>query len=354
MSIAAIIVNYHTASFLPPLLQELFESPHIERAVVVDNSGELSTSSVLEHFDRLEILPASDNKGFGAAVNQALRKTTDEDWVLVLNPDMRLTEGSMDCLLEGARQTQTPLVGPRFFWDDHRVFRLPPATGSSLWLELAKQCADRFPLDADLFSFYWTLRHDRFWEADAPFFEPFLSGACLLLENRWIRSLGEDLFDERFFLYFEDSDLCVRSLKGGVRPLCIPSASVIHYYNQSPSPGPGKAHHMEEAQQAFLRKFYGAVSVGVPGSRSPNSRTIDLGEFTTVPVFELDRGTVVEEAYFEVAVSPYFVPFAQAVFSGPHFQFPEDVWSRLSPGPYYSRVRDRLRGSLVVWEWKKA
>lgn len=353
MSVTAITVNFHTADHVIPLITRLSQDPVVEQIIVVDNSGELEGRLSPLRSPDLLLIKNLKNRGFGAAVNQAVEKAACQ-WLLVINPDVRLEPESLVQLLDAGNQYSVPIVGPRFYWDDQMVFRLPPATGGCLWFELATQCSSKFELDAELFSFFWTIRHQRFWGADKPFIEPFLSGACLLVERQWVHSLGENLFDERFFLYFEDSDLCMRALKCGVRSLCVPAANVIHYYDQSPQPELGKMSYMRQAHAAYFRKYYGEMSLAIPGSPFSGPKLTDLGQLCEAPVFEVGQSFFGGEAFFEIAVNPYFVPFAQMTVSVPRFHFPKDVWSRLSPGIYYSRVRDPLKGNLAVWQWQKA
>jgi hypothetical protein len=235
------------------------------------------------------------------------------------------------------------------------LFRLPPSTGSCLWLDVANKIAQSFALDAELFSFYWTLRHERFWEATEPFFEPFLSGGGLLIRRNWIEPVGAQLFDERFFLYFEDTDLCVRALKNGVRPLCVPRAYAIHYYDQSPSPSGTKADFMAQAQRLFMGKYYQQdVRLSFPEVQTYRpSMMIDLGDVQSVPRFEVTNASIPDDSFFEIAVSPHFVPFAQTDMRAESFEIPGDIWNRLSKGQYYSRVRSRLLGTLKAWTWRK-
>jgi hypothetical protein len=96
------------------------------------------------------------------------------------------------------------------------------------------------------------------------------------------------------------------------------------------------------------------MPLAVPGSPVSNTTLTDLGQLREAPFFEVAHNAFSGEAFFEIAVNPYFVPFAQVTLSVPHFQFPRDVWSRLSPGCYYSRVRDPVKGNLVAWQWEKA
>jgi GT2 family glycosyltransferase len=352
MNVTAIIVNYYSSSFLQVLIESLLREECVDQILVIDNSEELSRTAALCPERSVEVVVNERNRGFGAAVNQGVKRAEGE-WILVLNPDMKLEEGCLRLMLNAAREYSSPLIGPRSYWDDHHVFRLPPAVGACLWLDTACMAASSFKIDAELYSFYWTLRHERFWDETRPFFEPFLSGGCLLIQKEWIDSLGGGPFDERFFLYYEDTDLCVRALQRNVRPICVPRATVIHYYDQSPSTGDGKQHYMMEAHVKFLRKYYGEICQPALNAAATVEGMRDMAEIVSSPTLEVDEKFIRPDNFFELGLNPYFVPFAQAKAGGAVFEFPADIWRRLSPGRYYARIRNRAMGTLVSWTWQK-
>ena len=348
MSISAIIVNYHTAELLPPLLADLKDCREISEILVVDNSRELSDTK--RFFSDIRIIVNEHNNGFGAAVNQGAEVAIGE-WLLIVNPDIRLEKGCVENLLDVAQCCNSPIVGPRFYWDEDHRFRIPPATGGSLWLEFAAKSAGNYRLDAELFMFYWIMRHERFWEAHEPFFEPFLSGACLLINKAWS---GNKIFDERFFLYFEDTDLCVRALSDNLRPVCVPSAVAVHYYNQSPNPEKGKFCLMEESSNAFMNKIYGSVSFPAFEGKDFMPEITDLGLITEAYGFDKKNILKDDKYYFEVGVNPLLVPFVQTEIREDVFYFPKQIWNRIAPGQYFCRMRGSLSGIQKVWTWKKS
>jgi GT2 family glycosyltransferase len=351
MKVTAIIVNYYTSAILPPLLDNLFDDPLVVKAIVVDNSGEMN-SDIVAGYPRAEVIQNPLNRGFGAAVNQAVAHSTGE-WLLVMNPDVRLCNGCLTELVSAGEKYGCPLLGPRFYWDENFQFRLPPATGDCLWIDAANDAAEKFSLDGELFSFYWILRHQRFWEAKEAFFEPFLTGACMLLRSEWIESLDHKVFDERFFLYFEDTDLCARAIKNGIRPLCVPQAVAIHYWDQSPSPDNSKSSLMARAHEHFVNKYYGEIRFSHLKSIGCKSLVFDFGEAKRPPVFLSNTAVNDEPLYFELGVNPYFVPFAQTSLNTNHFEFPPEIWSKLGRGTYYGRIRGPVSGALGIWKWRK-
>ena len=195
MKISAVIVNYFTKDLLPELIGQLQEEDLVREIIVVDNSRELEGSlGFVKDLSKLKLITQPENIGFGAAVNQAAHRA-ESRWLLAVNPDIRFLPGCIENLTAAAQEYGSPLAGPRFYWDDDKLFKLPPATGQSWWWYTANRAAVCSRLDAELFSFYWCLRHDRFWQAVEPFYEPFLSGACLLIDLDWLFRCKQPVFD---------------------------------------------------------------------------------------------------------------------------------------------------------------
>lgn len=151
MSISAIVVVYRTRDLLHRLLDELFHEPRVSQILVLDNSGE-EKGSTSSRDSRPLYLTNRKNIGFAAAVNQAAALANSK-WVAVINSDVRLIGRCLGELFDAAQAHDAPAVGPRFYCDDAKTFRLPPATGfcrSDYWLgRLARQHA----IDARLYQF---------------------------------------------------------------------------------------------------------------------------------------------------------------------------------------------------------
>ncbi len=333
--ISAVVVNYHTENLIEELLPLLEQEDSIKEIFVVDNSGTFpSTKDVC-------LLKPKKNLGFGPAVNLAAQKSRFP-YLLVINPDVRPLPGSIEALLEAAQKLKAVLVGPRFFWDEEKIFRLPPAEGLTLFWVLARKLAALSSLDREVFSFYWRLRHEHFWQAKEPFWEPFLSGACLLIRK-------EDLpepFDTRFFLYYEDTDLAVRTWGKG-RIFCVPQAEMIHFWNQSPEPTEGKATLMRVSERLFLKKYYpekwlsaeeifeAASPKGPQETASFQGQRACLEGGGKKPPYIRWKGI---HGFLELALNPWFIPFAQAKIENGSFSFPANVWERMPPGRYFVRI----------------
>ncbi len=357
MSITAIVVNYYAASLLKGVLSDILGHPAVDKVYIVDNSGEVD-SSAMEN-SRVKIIKPGKNIGFGAGVNLAAEKIKTR-FILIVNPDVRLCHGCIDNLLKTALDNNAVLTGPRFFWDDKKQFRLPPSQGASSWMDFALASSHVNRLDAEHLSFYWQLRHQRFWEMHEPFIEFFLSGACVLVDRKWAFQNNNSIFDKRFFLYFEDNDISVRAMFDNCPPLCVPAAQAVHYYAQSPEPKKGKGSLMEASHRKFKNKYYDGMTFSFKNSKIFDFDIEDMGQLSSNRGFNLKGLNPGGRSYFEIGVNSVFVPFVQADvactlghFNEKMFTISEDVWERLSKGIYFSRIRDSIKGTLKIWKWQK-
>jgi len=351
VGVVAIVVNFFTEDFLFGLLKILSAEPAIDRIVIANNGSTSALSLLTAEFSKTEILNFEENIGFGAAVNRAAQEFPAE-YFLVVNPDTLPDAGFAGQLLLAARQHNALIAGPRFFWDDRKTFRLPPALGYSWKIAGDMQLLQTSGTDAKLVSHDWVLRHDRFWQQEEPFSEPFLSGACMLIRNDKDFFADGKIFDERFFLYYEDTDLCLRAFAQNKTMIVVPHSEVVHYWDQSPSDQKGKL--MEESRNKFLLKHYGQIpEISLPAQASASTPDItDLGTVTENTIFTFDNKNISSELFFEFGLNVHFVPFAQALMTGNSFQITQPVLSRLKPGEYYSRIRSKNQ-TLKIWKWRK-
>lgn len=374
MSVGVIIVNYFTEDLIRPLLSRLEKFYMIGEVVIFNNGSHRPVTSDHAH---VRIMGDGCNLGFAAAVNRAYC-TLDAEYILLLNPDVSLDVIAVERLLQAARLFRCPIVGPRYYWDEQRVFRLSPATGASRWLGVG--AASPNSLDGQLRSYFWAKYHDQYWLEQKPFRIPFLPGACVLLEGQWLRQRGK-VFDERYFMYYEDTDLCLEAHLSGWFPMCVPGAEVVHYWDQSPQPQGGKARLLLESERAFLQKF--GLTVPDPVGSLPSLPAVnfappmEMGDHEDpirLPIRRCPKGT-----RFEVGAEAGFVPFAQAqlggqgwrAFSGNQppwtyirqvggyhnktgdFSFPRKVWTRLQEGRYFARLRLPDGSITDRWTWRR-
>jgi len=255
--VAVVTVSYGSDDVLGPFLSSLTGSSALPlRVVVADNkpAGDPHVIAALAREAGAYYLPLESNRGYGHAINEAVRGLPAEiDWVVISNPDVTVGSGSIDILLTTAHDdANIAAVGPQILSSDGEVYpsaRTIPSLRSGVGHALF---ADLWPKNP------WTRAYRRetgshLMTRDAGW----LSGAFLMVR----RSVMDELngFDESYFMYFEDVDLGYRIGKLGLRNVYVPGAVVIHTGAHSTRGGESarmiRAHH--DSAQRFLFKKYG-------------------------------------------------------------------------------------------------
>jgi GT2 family glycosyltransferase len=353
MKINTIIVNYFTADFLPPLMDVLQQENEISKIIIADNGDHADLVSLTANYQKAVLIQNAKNIGFAAAVNKA-SQSEYADYYLLINPDTLPEKGFMKALLNPAIEKDALITGPRFFWDRDKIFRLPPALGYSWTIRAGFQAAAQSRAEAALLNNNWIFRHERFWEKTEPFSETFISGGCLLVKNDEAFFRNGELFDERFFLYYEDTDLCLRAITNNKLVLVAPNAHVVHFWDRSPSVN--KNAYLADSEKLFLEKYFGKsteqhhISNQDGGSKM---NIVDMGAHDTPPVFQSQTKNSQEKYYIEIGLNPLFIPFAQAIAEGECFHFPQSIMDGLKPGTYYTRQRTLANKILKIWKWSK-
>jgi GT2 family glycosyltransferase len=223
LTVDVIVVNHQTRDLLRACLCSLRHAGRRLRVIVVDNaSSDGSAEMVREEFPEAGVLRLGRNIGFARANNAAYDLVT-ADAVLLLNSDAELTAGALEALA-GALESEPDVAaaGPVLVGADGRVQfeggrRDPSILGelgniSHLNTRLPRSVLGRYLMND------WDHRSSRDVEV--------LCGACMLVRRA---ALGERLFDEDFFMYGEDVELCQRLRDGGWRLRYVGEARVTHH-----------------------------------------------------------------------------------------------------------------------------
>ena len=232
--LAIVFVNWNGAAFLCRAVESIVAfPPTVEyEVVVIDNASTDDSISLLRsntaakkliENNQLRIIENTENRGFGAANNQAFA-ATNTPFVLLLNPDAEITEGTIDRLIKTVQaNSRVAAAGPKILNRDGSVqisvWRNPPAAWdivlSSLKLYLLLPRSVRGEL---LLGGHWDHNRERS--------VPMLAGAAILVRRDVIETVGG--FDERYHMYGEDHDWCLRITRAGWLLMFEPEAVVIH------------------------------------------------------------------------------------------------------------------------------
>ena len=251
VELSIIVVSYNTRELLAACLRSL--GPTVSRTahetIVVDNaSRDGSVEMVGREFPGALLIANTSNVGFARAANQGVRAAHGE-FLALLNSDAEASPGSLDALVACLKSQRTvAAVGPRTLLPGGRVsnscFRFPSLVRPYLNIQMLRLITrDYFSLSYPAASAVLARGGEVDW----------LSGACLVLRRKALDQVG--LLDERFFMYFEDTDLCRRLHRGGWSVWYFPGTQVLHRVGQS-SGGEGDRERLRlELRRSSLHYF---------------------------------------------------------------------------------------------------
>jgi N-acetylglucosaminyl-diphospho-decaprenol L-rhamnosyltransferase len=241
----AIIVNWNGAAFLDRLLSQL-ETADLHQIIVVDNASSDGSAETAEKKSAIKTIRNPVNRGFGSAANQALQIST-APYALLLNVDIEITQEAIE-LMENYMEShpEAAIVAPQLLFADGKLQpscrKFPTTSGLFLYLSYL----DR------IFPSSYRLKpeaHHQLMEVDQPM------GAALLMRRSAINEIG--FFDEQFFLYMEEVDLCDRIQRKGWKIVYIPDAKAIHFAGGSSNQDRRQAQkYFFESVIRYFRKRY--------------------------------------------------------------------------------------------------
>ena len=226
MVISILIVSWNTRELLRDCLRSIQQTipQELHQTIVVDNaSSDGSAEMVARDFPWVELLRNDENLGFGRANNQAFAHARGEA-LLLLNPDTILHPQAVTRLVDLLKQQpRAGAAGPRILNPDGtlQVSIYPSPT-------LLRETWRLFHLDRLLPLSQYSRRK---LAARQPTPVDVLMGACMLIRRDIIDQIG--LFDEQFFVYSEEVDLCRRIQQAGWQLVWLPDAEVTHFGGQS-------------------------------------------------------------------------------------------------------------------------
>lgn len=246
-SIAVVVVGFNTRDRLEACLRSVMDEQP-SSVVVVDNaSSDGSSEAVRRIYPDLTLLANAANVGYGAAANRGVAVCT-EPCVLLLNADTQLRPGALAALgaeLDG--HATAAVVGPRLLNDDGTVqascFPFPGPLQTTLRTTFLGSIVDRLPRLGERYRYAYS--------PDAPQRVPWALGAALAIRRDAFTAVGG--FDESFFMYSEEVDLCYRLAAAGWETRFTPVAEVVHAGGASTRQRPTE---MEVLRYAATRRFY--------------------------------------------------------------------------------------------------
>lgn len=218
-----IIVTYNSEKDIIPCIKSINENSfkNSVEIIIVDNDSKDSTFALLKtlNYDKLKIIRNSENIGFSRACNKGVNLSNGK-YLFFCNPDIVIMNDIFMCAKEHFKEVTIGCIGPRILSPDGSdapfAFKFPHPTllllkaffRNLLRKSNAKILQLNYSVTSDLIECDWVL------------------GACILIPKDVFFQVGG--FDEDFFLYFEDVDLCKRIKKAGYKIIADRNCLVVH------------------------------------------------------------------------------------------------------------------------------
>ena len=245
MLLSIIILNYKTKELVKQCIKgiKLANLAFDYEIIVVDNASNDSIGEMLkERFSDVKFIQSPENVGYAAGNNLGLKQSLGE-YILILNPDIVVKEGSIEKMIEYIKQNnEIGLVAPKLINPDktiqHSCFKFP-----TFWTPVFRRTPlGRLKIFQKKVDEY--LMKD--WPHDSNKEVDWLLGAALLFSKNSLEIVGP--LDERFVLYFEDVDWCRRFWEKNLKVMYFAESEMVHY------------HQRLSAEDSFFKSIFNNVT----------------------------------------------------------------------------------------------
>ena len=252
--LTVIVVSYNTRALTLRALETLFEATHETsfRCVVYDNASEDgSAEAIARAFPQVELIAAEENIGFAAANNVVAEQVTTP-YILLLNPDTEVFDGAVDRLMSFARvEPQAGIWGGRTVFPDGSLNIASCWNRITLWSVFCRATGL-----SSIFRGSEVFNPEAFgaWQRDTVRQVDIVVGCFMLIRTDLWQRLGG--FDLKYFMYGEESDLCLRAARDGFRPMITPNAQIMHLVGASFAANERKVVLVMKARATLIRDHW--------------------------------------------------------------------------------------------------
>lgn len=243
-----IVLVYNTPDLLLQCLQSFYNASRTQgwQIIVVDNGSDEDMRPIIgEKFDGVEVIRSERNLGFAAGNNLGLRMAKGE-FVILMNSDVIAQAEILESLAKALqREPQVGAMSPG----------LLTAQGKPQAFAFGAEASPGYLIRRGMRSLLgFSPLHD--WSTKEPLEVEWVSAACLCVRRKAIQGIG--VFDERFPLYFEDADWCMRMRAAGWKVVYNPHLQVVHLGGASQPRGPVNREELYyHSLVLFCEKHYG-------------------------------------------------------------------------------------------------
>jgi len=192
---------------------------------------------------RIKILTSSQNSGFGSACNLGAKEAHGR-YLCFLNPDTEIvSDNFQEIISEFENNEKTGVIGIRLEEENRKIQDWSAGKEINLWDIIGNNLGLK--------------RSKKIWESRKKIECAWVSGACLFIRKDLFEKLNG--FDEKFFLYFEDIDLCKRAIDLNYKILYFPKFAIKHFGGKSFGSKKEQKKHYYSSQDYYFKKHFGKI-----------------------------------------------------------------------------------------------
>jgi GT2 family glycosyltransferase len=247
MTLSIISVNYHCEELLYECIKAVYQDLKIDfEYIVVDNNSNGDFAKIEKDFPKVKIIYAESNKGFGSACNEGAKSAVG-DLLLFLNPDTKVFAGSIQNMSDIFQKYRTiGICGGCLVNQHHQVQKFQFGDLPTFWGILTKQSDKKWNVPPkDLVLCGW------------------VSGGSMMISRKVWDVVGG--FDERFFMYFEDIDLCRRVSEAGYKVMWNQKAKIFHKEGGTQKNFKNMKKRYYTGQRVYIDKYEGKIKSAILG-----------------------------------------------------------------------------------------
>lgn len=214
MKLSIVIVTYNSANHIKACLESIVKTKARDcEIIIVDNGSEDNTKEIVEKFRRVLLITSQENLGFGKGSNKGASKANGE-FLLFLNPDTKVTKDALVKLVEFANNNEFGIVAPSLIKPSGEI-QASVSNNPTIWnatkeyfLGIKNSYSEYVPKGREVA------------EVECVY------GAAMLIKRSIFEKLGG--FSAKYFMYFEDLDLCRRVRNLGLKIFYLPTVKIYH------------------------------------------------------------------------------------------------------------------------------
>ncbi len=245
MELSFIIVNYQSREYLEKCIPSIFDcAQNVEFEIIVVNNDKSRIKFKTTKLEKIKIIEVNENVGFGRGCNLGAKKAQGEI-LCFLNPDTEIiSENISDIIAEFKKNDRVGIIGPKIIEKNGEIQK---------WI-----AGEEVNLKKVLKNNLGIIDDKKIWLSEKKQKVAWVTGAVLFGRRKLFEKING--FDEKFFMYFEDIDLCKRMKKSGFDILFFPRFAVRHLGGGSVKNRLVQKKAYYKSQDYYFQKWFGKKS----------------------------------------------------------------------------------------------